>query len=119
MAKALSQIQKWFNKSYKGLKKQNFKQALKNGNCMYLAPDGNRCAVGQLLPKRTPGLAQIEGGVSLCRQRLCDAGLNITPETINFLEDLQFAHDYACDKKSMKRLLEDVAHRYGLSVPNA
>ena len=118
-----------FNLAVTGLLAQGEK-ALNEDACVYLAPNGNRCAVGMLIdPERY--YPEIEGGSVLSRHfklspMLLDEVGRIEADTdLDFLSDLQCdLHDH-CGPISVDTLprdlfiarAENLAAKYGLTMP--
>lgn len=119
MALSKAEKQKWFNKAYKGLKKQGFKQAINaDGNCMYSLANGRRCAIGQLVPNGTRGVRGWSGSCYFERETLEACGIPISKDR-DFFSNLQAAHDASDSDKpeGMKVHLAAFARARGLTVP--
>jgi len=120
--------QKAFNKVAKALLKQG-RPAFANGTCRYLTEDGRRCAVGWLLSGKALTFAKGIGGGIACLKSHAE-GENIklpdiikNPKNINFLENLQCAHDTGAFINSDESWLEqwktemiNLAKRYKLDI---
>ena len=86
-------------------------QSTKNGCCAYRGFNGDKCAIGCLIPDENY-VSSIEGNVL---ENLIDDGIIITPLSIDFLDGLQMAHDRHlwCD---IKFELLNVAERHRLNT---
>jgi hypothetical protein len=85
--------QEAFDKAYRGIVKQGG-PAYGNGSCMYRAPDGNKCAIGQLMPEDAePRLWDLSGSIDGHASRPIAALLGIGEADMGFADDLQAAHD--------------------------
>lgn len=110
-------IQEMFDKAYIGLASQGFEQCYDEleDACVYSDGKGNHCAWGWV----DPSIGETQSGnvEELNRHQIGIAG-TLNEEQLNFAGDLQGAHDIADDSQDMKKLLNDVAKRYNLSIPN-
>lgn len=119
-------MQEAFNKAYLGLKAQGFCRAINNEDtCVYLAKDGKKCAIGQLLEGEngknvlgsvhSPYIIEVEGGrVTSKEVRFKE----IEGLPMDFLAALQVAHDSGRGHpKYMEHNLRKVAEYYNLTVP--
>lgn len=114
-------MQEMFEKAYAGLEAQAFQQSrLKNDHtCAYRAPDGKRCAVGHLIDDEDYSAA-FEG------RPIGDllVGFSESDETksaltkMEFLRDMQRAHDFATARSGVRGRMMAVARRYALDVPD-
>lgn len=115
-----SERQKFFNKSYRGLKAQGFKRAVDdNGCCQYSTKTGLRCAIGQLLPKGLRGIRSWIGDVcSSVKPRLVAAGIPVDAD-MEFFQELQNAHDDAeTTPGGMKSALFNLSKKHNLKIPS-
>lgn len=113
-------IQEMFDKAYIGLASQGFEKCklekIKDNfsPCAYSDGKGNHCAWGWIDLSLGP---EAFGVINLWRHNIGVAG-TLDQKQLGFAVDLQGAHDTAADSKDMKKLLNDVAKRYNLSIPN-
>ncbi len=80
--------------------------------CRYLDPEGNKCAVGCLIPEEQYS-SKLEGLIASddeIKNLPCMQGLDI-----DFLRDLQLIHD-ANDPHEWRKELENIANSYSLEV---
>lgn len=109
---------RWFLKAYRGLKKQGFVQS-RNGSasCQYRGLGSLKCAVGFLLTDKA-GRAfdncMVQPGDGVFRIE----GRKPSPPQVDFLCELQGAHDDKGTPASMKRRLLQVANKYSIKVKN-
>ena len=91
------------------LNKQGHPARNVGGDCMYLAPNGDMCAVGCLLGDTYD--PQMEGGVvaELVSEYELPFG-----QHVELLTSLQCAHDYCIDVKDLNAALVSIAKRYNL-----
>lgn len=114
--------QEIFNVAYKGLRKQKFGKSTDGNACVYLAEDGNKCAIGHCIRsnKYSPDFEETsfsDGQLTSIHYDILDAA-KISAADVEFVKDLQLAHDNSTDYSSeMKRRLREVALNYGLTVP--
>ena len=108
-----------FSKAYRGLRKQRFKRAVcpNTTRCVWRDPEGNRCAVGHLIPKKILDKDQrtdktVPGSAG--RASMLVPGLS---EHFALLGALQNAHDDQRAGETMEERLRAVAKRFGLKVP--
>lgn len=84
-----------FKKSVRGLLKQN-KKSLCDGNCVYLSPEGLRCAIGMLITKESydPRIENESPASNIVQKTLDKCGIYVDTESdILFLKALQSIHD--------------------------
>lgn len=121
MSKPLSQNQKTFNKVYRGLMKQGTK-SLKHINenddiseitCAYRGVNGNKCAVGLLIPdsEYVPAMEK-----NLCYDGLVKENLEKHGHNPYFARRLQIIHDHS-DVWHWENRLADLADEYNLTIP--
>lgn len=122
MSLTQEQKQEYFNRMVAGLAGQGFERAFneKVGSCAYRAPDGKKCAIGQLIPDDKYG-ADLEGPRGPVLERIgaltseevddCDS------DGMEFFGDAQGAHDDGYTPDDMKALLLGVGEKYGLEIP--
>lgn len=120
--------QELFDKMWAGLSGQGWKRAEHAGACLYVTPEGDKCAVGHCLT--APDGATF-GNVCQLLHGNVDARRDLgfpeyrntyhptdhTDERLQFLRDSQSAHDYARSPEHMQSNLRDIAINYGLTVP--
>lgn len=122
-------LQSLFNKSVKGLAGQEFERAVDIlDNCVYLAADGKRCAIGHLLSKAKARVLNSLGGYNSCIQH-SQSLQNITdvlderlsedyPNAYDVLgRELQQCHDTASDSKEVVANLINFAAVNDLKLP--
>lgn len=100
--------QELFDNAARGVLKQGRRALDANGGCLYLA--GNcRCGIGHSIPDGHEGL-QYKGDVEgLVGYHLDLADLFDAPINMNFLRELQRAHDYAGTVISWEGVVPDFA----------
>jgi hypothetical protein len=84
-----------FKKSVRGLLKQN-KQSLCDGHCVYLSPEGLRCAIGMLITKESynPKMENDSPSSEIVKNVLKKSGIIVSNiDDVNFLKQLQSIHD--------------------------
>lgn len=118
--------QEIFNIAWTGLKAQGFRKALNsNGDCVYRARNGTRCAVGMVLPdhlyewemdnQEVGGTGVINLVKNFPKVRKLFGG---SKDMLNFLSALQGCHDSGDDEpEDMERQLRSFAKRRRLSIP--
>jgi hypothetical protein len=97
------------------------RQSSKGVNCYYHAPDGNKCAVGALIPDGHEG-ALIHGTVETLLTRYPKLRVRID-ESLG--RDMQLLHDMrynwnktgGINKRVLKREIKRIAEEHGLEVP--
>lgn len=107
--------QEMFNRAWNGLKAQNWEKAVDhNGNCVYEAPDGKRCAWGHVDPE-----ARGVGSVYGLRYDYAGLAVRLSSEDLAFADKLQVAHDRADvdGNGTVERRMRNVALLYGLTIP--
>jgi hypothetical protein len=114
-SRAMSTMQKLFNRIVRHLLKQNA-QAMLHGSCMYRAPDGKRCAVGGVLPNRLYKPNMERKSYDFLVQSFPEVGEHFGVENKDLLSACQRVHDdnlpcYWLDK------LAAVAVQFGLDFP--
>ncbi len=116
--------QEMFDKALQGVRRQG-KQSRTFAGCVYRvdAPEGERrCAVGHLLEGEILDKAEENGGSVT---HLVSSGLKLglgedTVEGKNFLDDLQYAHDYASQVNFVDEFanrMQYVAKKWHLAFP--
>ena len=117
-----NRIQQWFETIVRGLAAQDWQLAAgPKGQCLYRAPNGRKCAIGQLIPDDAFVIKTGAGVWSLdYTGKLSDLGLGdiSDSEEIDFLIIAQKAHDSAHDDNAMKDHFRDVAKFYKLTFPS-
>lgn len=120
-------LQDLFTRSVKGLIKQGTAALSQNGDCRYLAPDGTRCAVGQLIDDEHYSSALED--VNFTRtNRVGEAveasiGRPLDEHDAELLWGLQEAHDsWRSDKPApfLEHFVpraEEIATRFNLEMP--
>lgn len=109
---------RWFLKAYRGLKEQKFVQS-KNAysSCQYRGLEGLKCAVGHLLGDKAA--AAFDDGMLLPgSEGFRIEGRKPSVPQIDFLCELQGAHDDNAIPEDMKKDLLTLAKRYGVKVRN-
>lgn len=108
--------QEMFDRAYLGLAGQGFAQAKIDGGCVYLAPDGTRCAWGHVDTSLT---SHYQCGVTWLREDCIGIAGNLTADDLKFAVALQNAHDdkRSADPATMQTFLHTLATDYGLTVP--
>ena len=84
-----------FKKSVRGLLKQN-KQSLCDGDCVYLNPEGLKCAIGMLITEGSynPKMEHSGPGDDRVQKALEKSGIIVSNESdVGFLTRLQNIHD--------------------------
>ena len=90
-----------------------------HGMCLYRSPNGNRCAVGLLLPD-----SEYDPSYEGRSIHLIPYFKNLSEEDSEFLVDLQRCHDRAATSYRsdfsdfMRKFLTEVAEDYRLETPN-
>jgi hypothetical protein len=111
--------QETFNLVYRGLAAQGFQQSKAPVNavmfvCAYRGIEGRKCAVGLIITDQEYG-PDME---CLPVATLWDRGLSsLMPHDRFLLRDLQNAHDIGENPDMMKALLQAVAAKHDLTVP--
>ena len=88
-------LQEIFTKVARHLLTQKVKSFGSDAGCLYRGPNGTSCAVGCLIQEEHYD-PELEGNVvnALSVQDSLNAsGIQVTPETIHLLEELQLLHD--------------------------
>lgn len=123
--------QEWFNASYLGLEKQGWKQSSDTtiygrNVCLYRGPNGCKCGVGQIIPDNAPVIAMevlnqdgssIKDLAGCCLLSALSLGELSTVE-IDFLIEVQEAHDSAMQAYVMKENFTLLAKKYNFSIPS-
>lgn len=107
-------LQEIFDKAVAGLAAQGFTQALDaEGSCVYRAPDGGKCALGQVMSdaEYSPRFEYEPAG------RLVGSVAWVTRDNANKLVLLQQCHDYGDTPQKMRGALRSFATNYGLTLP--
>lgn len=108
--------QEMFDTAYRGLASQGFRQSQAKAKvfCAYRSPDGLKCAAGWLIAddRYDPALE----GMTADNSHIVDV-IGADGDDIEFLIDLQTAHDDGDYPGLMRENLEGVADVYGLTVP--
>lgn len=97
-----------FNKAYRGLRAQGFRQSINSdGKCRYNGPRGMHCAVGWVWPIAASG----EGHLA-CTLPVFE---DLNHSDMSFVADLQHCHDdSSCP---MRSALTSFAARHELEIP--
>lgn len=113
-------LQAIFNKAYKGLHKQGFKQSLFEENreyCMYRGKNGFKCAIGHCISNKDyhPTME----GRSIHSETIVESFLsdNFDKRLILLIGDLQDIHDYSSNPHLMKKRLHKFAKQHDLTIP--
>lgn len=87
--------QEMFDKAWAGLRAQEWQLALgKSGGCVYLSPEGKRCAWGHVDPEGTAQAGCYNGsGVGSLRRMGIGLAAHLSGPELKFAEELQNAHD--------------------------
>lgn len=111
--------QQTFDTIYRGLAGQDWEQSYDGGidQCVYRARSGRKCAIGHLIPddRYTPRMDDPLAGVFGCHS-FHMIGL-LTDLTVDEFNELQQTHDSADGPEDMRIRFEDLAGKYGLTVP--
>ena len=102
-----------FDRVYLGLKAQDFQRATNNvGSCVFQNSNNLRCAIGHLPPDNLlPKNATISS--------LLDLDYNFHDfHDYSLVLDLMKAHDQGTTPFLMQNMLEVVAHKFKLEIPN-
>ena len=90
-----------FKKMFDFLMAQGHRSVTRDGSCMYLRKNGDRCAIGALIPDGHPALGR--GGYRLNVRKIIEKYPDLNEifgirgeKDIRFLEYGQLAHDGAC-----------------------
>ena len=106
--------QEIFDMAVDGLHKQEWRQALNGKKCVYLAENGDKCAVGHCIPegKYNPEWdLESAAGDRVLRSLFGPLGRKVE----EFVMELQQAHDTAGDP--MRTRLAAVGVSHGLTLP--
>lgn len=108
--------QEIFTKAVLGLASQGFNRCRDtNGACVYHDPKtGWHCAWGWVDPSLDD---QICGNIYCLREHDRGLAMQLRADDLPFVSDLQDAHDGAETPIVMRKRLENVAVRYGLTWP--
>jgi len=101
--------QQAFDAVCKHLAKQK-RQALHNLKCDYLTTDGERCAIGGIMPLDSARLARDDGG------EVGDLPLSLGEVSVDLLRRLQLAHDDDTNLEGLQNELRLTARNFGLSA---
>lgn len=113
--------QEIFNKAYRGLKNQGFKQSVNSkGNCLYWNKEtGLKCAIGHCIPENLYDY-ELEssslGDFPLYGINLYDDRNAIEDDDI-FINDLISCHDDNILPEKMENSLLSFASKYNLRIP--
>ena len=121
-------MQKAFNKTYLGLASQGWFRSFDGNVCLYKNTEGFKCAIGHLcdIPSNILyGVQSSSNGGTLVRERLEEAGFlskdevyHTTGPMIDFLGNMQKAHDSSRTPEQMKRTFDDMAETFDLDNPS-
>lgn len=115
--------QEVFNLVYEKLMQQGCQSLTESGMCAYRGEFGAKCAIGHLVDDETAeawdGKVHVEGGSTEIKSVLIPPKYEWMHGMLDFLGDLQIAHDSAtCDFRSEFQVgMVKVAHRYKLEKP--
>ncbi len=108
--------------------KQNPRAIAENGICRYRTEKGLMCAVGCLIPDNEYKGEEMEGAISLERvvslsptlSALCGFGTDTFQFNVDFLKDLQRAHDRQRNSNhyNLAARFGMVAQQYSLEIPS-
>ncbi|MER8983941.1 hypothetical protein [Mesorhizobium sp. M0843] len=112
-------VQEQFDRIYLGLAAQGWQRSFDSTEdlCMYRGPDQRKCAIGHLIDDDDyrHDMDDVDAGVfSLVNFQQRDL---LTDLTSDEFQDLQAAHDNNDLPGDMRVAFEDLAGRYGLTVP--
>jgi hypothetical protein len=121
--------QEMFDRAWTGLDAQGWEPST-NGKldtemvCVYLSPDGKRCAYGHVDPEGTGGLEPDSLlTVDVLRERSIGIAAMLNREDVEFAVRLQGCHDEAAigvqGREDMKQNMLKLAREFGLTVPGA
>ena len=102
-------------KIYQHLKKQNKVAINEVGQCMYRCSDGTMCAVGCLIKDEAYDPKMEHNGIlngTLVKEGLEKSGIEMTQDTINFLNSWQEFHDGHLDDVSGKEYQKELKKFY-------
>lgn len=88
--------QEAFDTALRGMRAQGYALSKNEGDCCYFADNGNRCAVGHLLPESTKAEVTLKFNmvhVHLLQKLLPEVGKALKDCGFTFLKDLQAIHD--------------------------
>lgn len=117
--------QEIFNKSVKGLNSQGFKQSKKSStdSCAYRGQGDKRCAIGHCIEDEKIARKWDKSGTA----DICSIAADFEAEfylifgkrvNLDFLSELQEAHDHCGSPEDMKDALREVAREFKLKMPN-
>lgn len=110
--------QEMFDRAYRGLAGQKWRQSIRPGNdsCVYNGPNRTHCAFGWIDTK-IPALYNSDTSI----QMLHDAGVGVAAkldaELLGFAAELQNAHDGADVPRDMRSAFKAIASEHGLKIP--
>lgn len=112
--------QELFDQVVAGLALQGFQTATDVNGCLYRAPNGRKCGIGQLIKDEDYDPVMERNGVYqsvVYRILEKSTGIEPTRENLNWFGDLQGCHDNACFERSMEQNLVLFAKSKDLVVP--
>ena len=109
--------QKVFNRVYRGLRDQGWKKAVDKrlNSCQLLDPNGNRCAIGHLVPVGDLRKREWHDN-DLSTDEIVELAKKIGVDRI-FLRDLQADHDNGPGGVAMRERFRMFAQERGLTCP--
>lgn len=111
--------QEAFNIAVKGLAAQDWQPSVLHTKCLYRGPDGRKCAVGHLIPD-DQYQAYFDTQEASYDYFLRNIVVNLPAlrgVTLDFLRDLQNAHDSASTATEMANNFRRLAFRYDFAMP--
>lgn len=88
--------------------------------CLYRGPNGRKCAVGWLIKDQfyRPELEALKVGDVRMEEALRLSGVDLNPNTVCLLSDLQSAHDGVADLDKFIWSARKIAAKFGLTFPS-
>ena len=112
--------QEMFDRAYRGLAKQRWRQCLSESDseeCRYNGPSGMHCAWGHV-DTRIPSSREGVGVYRLARLKVGLAAQLLTDDDLMaFAEQIQYAHDGNPEPRVMREEFKGLAKEHGLKIP--
>ena len=110
-----------FNKVLEHIRSMKHQSLNASGNCVYRTPDGNKCAVGCLIPNKdySPKMDNIDSTeISSVWHRFKALKRLFKDDQLELLRDLQKVHDDICNWSERgfvgNQLMRIIARKHGL-----
>jgi len=108
--------QEMFDRAYRGLSKQKWKQSKRGDSCVYNGPNGTHCAYGWI-DRKIPAKFNSDCSINTLYQEKIGVAATLDSEMILFACELQAAHDDGEGPREMRAGFVSLAKEHHLKLP--